>query len=234
MTHKIESRRFVISDIHGCFKTLKTLIETKINLKKTDYLYFLGDYIDRGPDSCSVIDYIINLKNKGYNITTLRGNHEENILNANKEYDRDAFSYYVMKMNKSPDLLDNNKNIKEKYYDFFIELPYFVELDDYFIVHAGFDFINPDPFKNYQVMLEIRNPLPDNKYLKTKKLIHGHQPTYLSVIKQLINDNSQVIPLDNGCVYTKPHKLYDYKQLGNLCCLNLDNFKLIIQNNIES
>ncbi|MBN2519246.1 MAG: serine/threonine protein phosphatase [Bacteroidales bacterium] len=226
-------RRFVISDIHGCSKTLKELIENKINLTKNDELYFLGDYIDRGPDSCGVIDYILELKEKKYNIFTLRGNHEQNILNADKEYDRDTFSYYVMKMNKSQHLLDENNNIKKKYYIFFNELTYFVELDDYFIVHAGFDFKNPDPFKNYVAMLEIRNPEADNNHLKNKKLIHGHQPVYLVEIQKAIIEKKQIIPLDNGCVYNKPHKIYDYTQLGNLCCLNLDTFELILQKNID-
>ena len=228
-----EKRRFVISDIHGCSKTLKELIENKINLTKNDVLYFLGDYIDRGLDSCGVIDYILELKEKKYNIFTLRGNHEQNILNVNKEYDRDTFSYYVIKMNKSPHLLDDTKNIKKRYFTFFNELIYFIELDDYFIVHAGFDFKNPDPFENYVAMLEIRNPEANNNYLKNKKLIHGHKPAYLSEIQKAITEKKQIIPLDNGCVYNKPHKIYDYTQLGNLCCLNLDTFELFLQKNID-
>ena len=51
--------RWVVPDIHGCLKTLKTLLETRINLTRLDLVYFLGDYIDRGPDSKGIIDYIM-------------------------------------------------------------------------------------------------------------------------------------------------------------------------------
>ncbi|MGN6645368.1 MAG: metallophosphoesterase, partial [Cytophaga sp.] len=51
-------RTFVIADIHGCFKTLKALIEDQLQPTNEDQFIFLGDYIDRGPDSKSVINYL--------------------------------------------------------------------------------------------------------------------------------------------------------------------------------
>ena len=51
--------KYAISDIHGCLKTFKALL-TKLDFSKQDELYLLGDYIDRGPDSKGVIDYIWN------------------------------------------------------------------------------------------------------------------------------------------------------------------------------
>ncbi|MCD4664857.1 MAG: metallophosphoesterase, partial [Bacteroidales bacterium] len=42
---------WVIPDIHGCANTLRGLIEDLIQPSKHDWLYFLGDYIDRGPSS---------------------------------------------------------------------------------------------------------------------------------------------------------------------------------------
>ena len=53
---------WIIPDIHGCVLTLKTLIENQIEPDKNDQLIFIGDYIDRGPDSKGVIDYIMNLE----------------------------------------------------------------------------------------------------------------------------------------------------------------------------
>ena len=44
------SQRWIIPDIHGCAKTLKVLLENMLKVTKNDELYFLGDYIDRGPD----------------------------------------------------------------------------------------------------------------------------------------------------------------------------------------
>lgn len=67
-------RRFVIGDIHGCDKALRTLIES-IDPSPDDELVFLGDYVDRGPDSRGVIDQIIDLRQR-CNVVALRGNHE--------------------------------------------------------------------------------------------------------------------------------------------------------------
>ena len=49
-------RRLAIGDIHGCLHTLKRLIGM-LDLRFDDELYFLGDYIDRGPWSKGVIQF---------------------------------------------------------------------------------------------------------------------------------------------------------------------------------
>jgi serine/threonine protein phosphatase 1 len=67
-------RRFVIGDIHGCAKALRTLIEC-IDPSAEDEIIFLGDYVDRGPDSRGVIDQIIQLQDR-CRVVALRGNHE--------------------------------------------------------------------------------------------------------------------------------------------------------------
>ena len=62
-------KHWVIPDIHGCARTLHALIEDNIKPTKHDELYFLGDYIDRGPDSKGVIDMCV--KNENYNFIDL-------------------------------------------------------------------------------------------------------------------------------------------------------------------
>ena len=53
---------YAIGDIHGCFNHLFNLL----NVVKPDLdrhkLVFVGDYLDRGPESAKVVDFIINLK----------------------------------------------------------------------------------------------------------------------------------------------------------------------------
>ncbi|MDP3444408.1 MAG: metallophosphoesterase, partial [Ignavibacteria bacterium] len=80
------NNRWIIPDIHGCSKTLKQLIEYQIKPSRTDEFYFLGDYIDRGPDSKGVIDYIMELQRKEFTIRLLLGNHEEYCI---KSWDED-------------------------------------------------------------------------------------------------------------------------------------------------
>ena len=76
------SRIFAIGDVHGCNATLHKLVTEKIQPGKSDHLCFIGDYIDRGPDSKGVVDYILQLEGEGFNIHTLRGNHEQIMLDS--------------------------------------------------------------------------------------------------------------------------------------------------------
>ena len=67
-----------IGDIHGCSRTLKVLLEA-LSLGAEDHLVFLGDYVDRGPDTRGVIHQLIALS-KRVRCTFLRGNHEQAML----------------------------------------------------------------------------------------------------------------------------------------------------------
>jgi hypothetical protein len=78
------SRILAIGDIHGCANTFHKLIFDEIKIRKSDTIYCIGDYIDRGPDSKAVIDLILDLRKKGYQLRTLRGNHEQLMLDSAK------------------------------------------------------------------------------------------------------------------------------------------------------
>ncbi len=71
-------RRYVIGDLHGCSKALRTMIE-ELSPSSDDQLIFLGDYIDRGPDSRDVVDQLLSLSQYTRTIY-LRGNHELMLL----------------------------------------------------------------------------------------------------------------------------------------------------------
>ena len=76
------SQRWIIPDIHGCLKTLKVLLENQLKITKNDKVYFLGDYIDRGPDGKGVLDYLMRLKEEEYDIYCIKGNHEDLCVKA--------------------------------------------------------------------------------------------------------------------------------------------------------
>src|SRR5437870_632790 len=73
---------YVIGDIHGRYHLLKQL-ERHVpwNLKK-DKIVFLGDLIDRGDGIREVVDEVIRLKSKNPNVVTVRGNHEQMLLDC--------------------------------------------------------------------------------------------------------------------------------------------------------
>ena len=86
------SKIFTIGDIHGCSKPLAELLE-KIAplLTKDDTIIFIGDYIDRGPDSKGVIDIVLRLKSEHSRVITLLGNHEHMLLGAIRGYGQNEF-----------------------------------------------------------------------------------------------------------------------------------------------
>ena len=67
-------RTLVIGDIHGALKALIQLLD-RINLRPTDKLIFLGDYVDGWSQSAQVIDYLMQLE-KSHECIFIKGNHD--------------------------------------------------------------------------------------------------------------------------------------------------------------
>ena len=67
-------RHLAIGDIHGCDTALRTLLEL-VQLRNDDVIITLGDYVNRGPGTFSVIEILLELKSD-YTVHCLRGNHE--------------------------------------------------------------------------------------------------------------------------------------------------------------
>jgi serine/threonine protein phosphatase 1 len=78
-------RELAIGDIHGCARSFSALLEV-LKPERTDTIVLLGDYIDRGPDSCEVLDMILEL-NQRCTVIALAGNHEKMLLQARSESD---------------------------------------------------------------------------------------------------------------------------------------------------
>jgi serine/threonine protein phosphatase 1 len=219
-------RTLVISDIHGCLKTFQYLLQEGLYLAKEDKLYLLGDYIDRGPDSKGVIDHIISLSQKGYQIYPIRGNHEQLLLDA---YHGIPFVEKTWLKNGGARTLESFdvvqvKKIPLEYISFLSSLKNYVELENFILVHAGLNFNISNPFDDQESMLWIREYTVAPEKINDKILVQGHTPTSLENIKKSIIDRKTTyrIFLDNGCVYSSTRD-----DMGNLCCLNLENMNLV-------
>jgi len=235
-------KQWVIPDIHGYSKTLKALLEEQIRPTRNDIIYFLGDYIDRGPDSKGVIDYIIGLQNDNYTIHTLLGNHEDYLI---RTYDNESvkknflgityqnnlkkewFKYGGKETLKSFQVSDVHE-IPEKYISWMRKLTYYIQLDTFLLVHAGFNFNLDDPFQDKASMLWIKEFKVDKKKAGNRKVVHGHVPVSLDFIELLRTSKTfSFIDIDNG-IYM-PGK----EGFGNLVALELTTMEIRVQHNVD-
>jgi serine/threonine protein phosphatase 1 len=213
----------VVTDIHGCANTFSLLLEKAIKLKKSDTLYLLGDYIDRGPDSKRVLDDIRMLSKDGYEVIALRGNHEQMLIEA---YD-DQEHLDIWLRNGGNKTLDSFgvssiTQIPEEYLSFLKSLPYYHTTERFILVHAGLNFDLDDPLRDKEAMLWRRKFEVDLKKTGGRGVIHGHTPISMIQIHEELSQYSirHQLNLDNGCVFGMK-EFY-----GKLCALELENLKI--------
>lgn len=224
-------RIFAIGDIHGCAKTLDFLLTSEIKLKKKDHLVFLGDYIDRGPDSKAVTDIILNLIRSGYSIRCLRGNHEQMMLDSTlDEYDYD---FWISSCGGSATMqsfgVPDFDSLELRYQTFFKNLHYYAEIGKYIFVHAALNFSNEILFEDKQAMLWNRETKIDFQKLNDRYIIHGHTPSSIQKIRQQFADfeKRRLLCIDGGCVY------HDARMPGYLVSVELTNRSLFVVENID-
>jgi serine/threonine protein phosphatase 1 len=212
----MNKRLFAIGDIHGCFDSFRTLVEQKIQIKKSDKIILLGDYIDRGTHSKEVLDYIIDLQNNGFDIVPLTGNHEVMLLDA--FYNDEHLSLWIQnggtKTLKSFGI-GSLKNLDPEYITFFEGLSYYFAIEEYLFVHAGFNDRIDNPFDDQYSMIWERKESYRHPLLKDKTIVHGHNPVPVTICKESLQSNNKVINLDTGCVYS------NYPGYGRLAALEL-------------
>jgi serine/threonine protein phosphatase 1 len=190
---------FAIGDIHGSYDRLKTLMD-KIPIDfSRDTLVFIGDYIDRGPHSVEVVDYLMQLKNRVPGVIFLKGNHEDML---DKFINGDDRLTYLL--NGGQQTLDSylTKPVQSDFYpippdhmDFFKSLRLFYETEEFIFVHAGLRPRVPLESQKPQDLLWIRDKFVSTKYDFGKRVIFGHTP----LKKPLVEPNK--IGIDTGAVY---------------------------------
>lgn len=200
-----------IADIHGCSKTFQKLL-ARLQLQTCDRLFLLGDYINKGPDSAGVLNIILQLLQDGFQVWPLRGNHEQMLLD---DWDEGNPAFFFATRSKG----DTKQYVDRSAYENFLrKLPYYYELEDRVLVHAGLDIAAANPLEAYEDMLWIRGMSERIGYVK--QVIHGHEPMYLSFIEDDVRYRAPTINLDNGCVN---HRQWG---MGSLLALNLTTMAL--------
>jgi serine/threonine protein phosphatase 1 len=197
---------YVIGDIHGCVKELACLIEN-LPLKRRDRLVFLGDYIDRGPDSRGVVSYLLDLKKESsYEVSFLKGNHEDMLLSyLGLAGEHGEMFFYnggqatLVSYGLSPQDLSSEAVLSAMpagHIEFYQNLKSYSHVGDYLCVHAG---IHPQKSLQEQTeaeLLWIRNKFIYSSHMLPYTVLFGHTPQ-----TDVLYDLPYKIGLDTGLVY---------------------------------
>lgn len=190
---------FVIGDIHGCLDMLERLMD-KIDWRPgRDRLIFLGDYIDRGKNPKGVVDYILGLIRCSPHVECLVGNHEAIFLDYLDDRDRGLFlingGWRTLESYQGDRAKQGGPLVPPAHMDFYQSLKSFIELEDYYIVHAGFRPGVDLKEQSVEDMVWIRETFIYSEYDFGKRVIFGHTPFH----QPLVMENK--IGLDTGAVY---------------------------------
>ena len=189
-------RVYAIGDIHGCLVELNALL-AKIEDDSAAYdgdarLIFLGDYVDRGPDSKGVLDRLLATPDR-FKTHFVRGNHDQILLDflENPALFRDWRDFggreTLMSYGVTPPRFDNEEayaearnvlrsNMPESHVDFLGGLQYSVAIGGYYFVHAG---VRPGVALDRQSeedLLWIRDEFLLSNTDFGLTVVHGHTP----------------------------------------------------------
>jgi serine/threonine protein phosphatase 1 len=198
------TRTYTIGDSHGCLAQLQSLIEQceRHAGEERSRFVFLGDYIDRGPDSRGVLDLLIDLQKWSPDeIICLLGNHEAMLLAAIEDEkneprwlrnggDQTLRSFRILRAAGIPD----------KYQTWLRSLPTFHDDGRRFFVHAGVQPDRPLDQQDEHDLLWIREPFLSDERDYGRLIVHGHTPTRNGLPDQRPNR----LNLDTGAVFGRP------------------------------
>lgn len=219
----MSNQLIAIGDIHGCSKSLIALWN-KLETYSDSTFIFIGDYIDRGPDSKGVVDFLLKAQEER-NCIFLRGNHEQMLLDSlqsKRDYnwllnggDTTLQSYDVEGVEQLP----------EDHIEFYRNTELFYDTEDYFFVHAGVPPYQPikksiesDEFHDF--FLWGREHIDSFETPWEKTVVFGHTPRPHPIQKK------KMIGIDTGCVYEK-------LGYGKLTAVILPDQKFIQQTSLD-
>ena len=191
---------YAIGDIHGELSMLEDAISRVESDGGADaHIVFLGDYVDRGPNSREVIDLLMQGLSSGKNWQCLLGNHDRMLTMFMEDYPRadtrfrpgmhwlheriggkETLSSYGVEIDDDDRIHDIHQRartlIPAAHIDFLRARPYFYQLDELLFVHAG---IRPGVAfeqQDQEDLLWIREEFHDDKRAHPWLVVHGHTP----------------------------------------------------------
>lgn len=211
-------RVYAIGDIHGRLDLLDALLamvdaDNRARAPTRVTFIFLGDLIDRGPDSAAVVDRLIELKRTASDTRFLLGNHEEVMLLA-LEGDREAMKLFeriggretMLSYGLPPAMLDQadfddlaellRRCVPREHVEFLSAFEDYIVLGDYAFVHAGVRPGTPVDAQKPSDLRWIRREFLRHRGTLDKVVVHGH------TIAEEVECRPHRIGIDTGAYYT--------------------------------
>jgi serine/threonine protein phosphatase 1 len=215
---------YAIGDIHGCRDKLQHLLEILCYDPAADRLIFLGDYIDRGPDSKGVVDLLLHLQQENAANVFLMGNHEDNFLTyVHACMSAEGASYWLtepffagggvatlqsycpgLRTSYAERLIDA---LPPAHLTFLANLQLYWTNHDYIAVHAGVRPGIPLERQYDNDLLRIRGPFLYTPHGLGKCVVFGHTPF------REVRREADKIGIDTGACYAD----MGYGKLTALC-----------------
>jgi serine/threonine protein phosphatase 1 len=209
---------YAVGDIHGESEKLKELLDS-LPLRDGDRLLFLGDYIDRGPDSFGAVERLIRLQRE-WPCVFLLGNHESMFLDFLGWTDDSYFGGDAFLMNGGDRTLasygyfDQEQSdrdsfrLPKEHEDFLLSLELHYQDGDYLFVHAG---LQRELLKSQDVAYALRRSRAEDLLWNRSTcdlphelkvtIIYGHTPAEDFNVRW---NRPFSIGIDTGAVYGGP------------------------------
>lgn len=186
-------RTIAIGDIHGCSKALRGLLDA-IQPNQADLLIFLGDYVDRGPDSRGVLDVLIDLQ-KTCETVFLLGNHEIMFRGVLKGLPAELW----LQIGGGPTVTSYGgrlENVNQQHRDFLGSCVSFHETENHLFVHANYiaDLPLAEQPENTLFWEHLTDRIPE-PHVSGKHVFCGHTPQAYGTIGRF----GHFTCLDTGC-----------------------------------
>lgn len=188
------ARILCVSDIHANLKYFKMLLEKCAYNKNADYLFILGDILEKGAKNLATLRYVRELC-QNERVILIKGNNDtmcdRMAFHDSKEYFHERIKHRprntYLEMAKSlgidsfeEDFEEKRKKVNshfEKELDFMKNLPLAIETKDFIFIHAGIE--NRPDWQNTEEKFALTEPwFFEKEHQAAKTVICGHYPTY--------------------------------------------------------
>ncbi|MEM6521212.1 MAG: metallophosphoesterase, partial [Cyanobacteria bacterium P01_C01_bin.70] len=162
---------------HGHYIGLRHLLD-KIAPTQDDQIYFVGDLIDRGPQSAKVVSYV---REQGF--ACVLGNHEQLLLDAfakNCDSSQTLQAWLYSGGQSTLASYDKDVELLSEHMEWLRTLPIYLDLDDIWLVHAGLDpalAIDQQTAEECCWVRDVFHSAPQ-PYFSDKLIITGHTITF--------------------------------------------------------